>query len=71
MTTMTVKINERSSFGKAFAELLRSTAKESKAVKVIEKEESPYNPEFVKKVLDSYKNDKRTVVNPKDVWGSL
>ncbi|GMV77588.1 MAG: hypothetical protein AMXMBFR79_07230 [Chitinophagaceae bacterium] len=48
MATLTVKINERSNLGKAIAELLRSSAKESKAVEIIEEQESPYNPEFVK-----------------------
>ena len=70
MTTLTVKINERSSLGKAIVELLRSTAKESKAVEVVE-EKSPYNPAFVAKVLNSYKNDKRTVIKADKLWESI
>ena len=44
---------------------------EGEAVSVVE-EESPYNPEFMEMVLDSYKNNKRTViVNPNDIGESL
>ncbi len=72
MTTLTVKINERNSLGRAIMELLRSTAKESKAVKLIEtEEESPYNPEFVEKVLKADKYDKRIQINTEDLWESI
>ena len=70
MTTLTVKINERTKEGKAFLEFAKTFLKESKSVTVIE-EKSPYNPEFVKKILHTHKHDKRKVINPKDVWGSL
>ena len=69
MTTLIVKINERSSLGKAIMELLRSTAKESKAVEVVE-DKSPYSPEFVAKVKRASK-EKGIIINPHDVWGSL
>ena len=38
------------------------------------KEESPYDPEFVKKILERSENVKRgnvTTIDPKDLWGSL
>ncbi|MBX2931937.1 MAG: hypothetical protein KF781_08340 [Chitinophagaceae bacterium] len=50
MITITFKINERSKTGKTFLEFAKSFAKESKSISVVEKEESPYNPEFVKKI---------------------
>lgn len=34
-------------------------------------ENSPYNPEFVKMVLESAKSENRTVLDPNDIWGSL
>jgi hypothetical protein len=72
MATLTVKINERSSIGKAIADFLRSTAKESKVVKLIEKEEkSPYNPEFVEKVLQADKYDKRYRIDTDKLWETI
>lgn len=47
----------------------RKTKKEIKASS--ETEESPYNPEFVKMVLDSAKSKNRTTIDPNDIWGSL
>ena len=47
----------------------RKTKKETKPN--LETEESPYNPEFVKMVLDSAKSKNRTVIDPNDIWGSL
>lgn len=70
MATITLKINERSNMGKALMELIKTTAKESKAVEIVE-EKSPYNPEFVKKIKQAEKRGSYKTVNPKDVWGSL
>lgn len=44
MTTITLKINERTKAGKALLSLLEFFTKESKGVKMVE---SPYDPEFV------------------------
>jgi len=72
MTTLTIKINERNSLGKAIIELLRSTAKESSAIKLVEtKEENSYNPEFVEKVLKAAASKKRHRIDPKNLWESL
>jgi len=71
MATITLKINQRTSYGKALWELIKVGINEKKGVEEV-KEKSPYNPEFVKQVLDAYKNDKRYEV--KDVealWESL
>jgi len=73
MTTLTLKINERSKAGKAFLEFAKNFFQDNTSVTVVE-EESPYNPEFVKKIKESarqIKEGKYTEINPKDVWGSL
>ena len=41
---------------------------------ICKEEESPYDPEFVKKILERSENVKRgnvTTIDPKDLWGSL
>lgn len=48
---------------------IRKTKKEIK--EKLDSGESPYNPEFVKMVLDSAKSKNRTVIDPNDIWGSL
>jgi len=49
MTTLTLKINERSKAGKAFLEFAKNFFQDNTSVTVVE-EESPYNPEFVAKI---------------------
>ena len=83
MTTLTIKINERSKKGKAFLEFAKIFFDEGKDVEIIEsdskkskKEESLYNPEFVKMVLERDADiksgkSKCITVDPDDVWGSL
>ena len=72
MTTLTVKINEKSKLGKAIVDLLHSSAKESKVVEVVEKaKESPYNAEFIKMVLQASKSKSRTKIDPKNLWESI
>ena len=78
MKTLTVKINERTKIGKAFIAMFDSF-KGFEEIEIIEtdnygqvnEEESPYNPEFVKMVLESDKRGDYKEVDPKDVWGSL
>lgn len=70
MTTITVKINERTKAGKTLKSLIELFSKENKGVEIVENE-SPYDPEFVKKILDADKRGKFTEINPKDVWGSI
>ena len=36
-----------------------------------EQEKSPYNPEFVKKVLDAKKEPGGKVIDPENLWESL
>ncbi|MEO8254247.1 MAG: DUF2683 family protein [Flavobacterium sp.] len=73
----TIKINERTKTGKAFMVMFEAFFKGVDGIEIIEsdselvKEESVYNPEFVKMVLESAKSKKRTVIDPNDIWGSL
>ena len=56
MTTLTIKIDERSKKGKAFLEFAKTFFNEGKEVEIVapvskkKKEESSYNPEFVKEI---------------------
>ena len=80
MTTIT--INEQTKAGKIVLELAKMLSVTNKGVFIdsglnnptvpaSEREKDNYNPEFVKMVLKSAKSNKRTVINPNDVWGSL
>ena len=78
MTTLTIKINEKSKKGKAFLEFARTFFANEKDVIVteskdekLEVEETPYNPEFVKMVLEADKRGNYTTLDPTDIWGSL
>ena len=78
MTTITIKINEKSKKGKAFLEFARTFFANEKDVIVTESkdekvgvEETPYNPEFVKMVLEADKRGNYTTLDPTDIWGSL
>jgi hypothetical protein len=72
MTTVTIQINERSRLGKAIMELLRSSAKESNAIKLVEaEEEQPYNPKFVEMVLKASAGKNRTTIDPNNLWESI
>ncbi|MGC4129346.1 MAG: hypothetical protein QM564_07245 [Bergeyella sp.] len=57
MTTITLKIYERTKKGKSFLEFTRTFFQEGKEITLVEEEEkSPYNLEFVKMVLESRKD---------------
>ncbi|MDR7371962.1 DUF2683 family protein [Flavobacterium aquidurense] len=79
MTTITIKINERTKAGKALMAILSETfAKKTDGVEIVEtdskkliKEKNSYNPEFVKMVLESAKRGEYKEIDPKDIWGSL
>ena len=79
MTTITLKINERTKAGKAFLEMTNVLVKDSKGIEIIaiepnkttEKTLEIYNPEFVAMIKKAQKSKKRTVVDPNDIWGSL
>lgn len=47
----------------------RKQKKEEKKAEVAEK--SPYNPEFVKMVLEAAKGETTRILDPNNIWGSL
>ena len=76
MTTLTIKINEKSKKGKAFLEFAQTFFADSKEVEITKNEDSDeyYNPEFVEKIKKaekSIKEGKAIVLNSKDIWGSI
>ena len=73
MTTITIKINERTAEGRIFLELVNYFHSKKRSVEIV-KEKSPYNPAFVKMVKKSkaqIKEGKFRTLNTEDVWGSL
>ncbi|MBW7869128.1 MAG: hypothetical protein H3C31_12490 [Brumimicrobium sp.] len=70
METITIKINSNSKAGKMLKDLLEMFS-DKPGVQVI-REESPYNPEFVKMINKSVSSKKRYRVNDVDkLWESL
>ena len=64
-----ITINERTKAGKTLLELAKLLSVNDKGVEI--KEDSPYNPEFVEKVLEAEKRGNYKTIDPDDVWGSL
>lgn len=81
MTTITIKINERTKAGKTFMAMSESFFKGVEGIEIIEtdskkikKTESLYSLEFVEKIKKAEKNIKKgetKTLNPDDIWGSL
>ncbi len=81
MTTITIKINERSKKGKAFLEFAKTFFAEGKDVEIIQsdnkklkKEKSIYSDAFIakmKKAEENIKNGNVTRLNLDDIWGSI
>ena len=75
MTTLTIKINEKSKKGKAFLEFARTFFANEKEVDDIESkdemaevEDGAYNSEFVEKVLKAAQSKNRTKVSAENLW---
>lgn len=66
MATYRIKIDTRSKAAKAFIELLKTLP----FVKV-EEEESPYNPEFVKKIKQARAEKEGLTVTSSNLWQSI
>ena len=75
MTTLTIKIDKRTKAGKQFMAMSKPFFNNVEGIEIVEtdsnKEESPYNPEFVKMVLDAEKRGNYTTLDPNDIRGSL
>jgi isopropylmalate/homocitrate/citramalate synthase len=76
MSIITIQINENSEAGIAFKQMI-AYFKNQAGIKVIEEksnEDSPYDSEFVEKILKRSRNlkkEKTTRLNPDDIWGSI
>jgi hypothetical protein len=81
MTTITIKINERTKAGKAFLAMSETFFKNVEGIEIIESDSEKtekvartYNTEFVAEILKRSKNinkKKLTRLNPDDIWGSI
>lgn len=82
MTTITLKIDERSNKGKAFLEFAKTFFTNEKEVELVESDskitkaasESIYSKAFIAKIKraeTNIKNGKTTRLNPNDIWGSI
>jgi len=76
MTTLSIKINQKSKKGKSFKRFTQTSLSKNEEVNSVLSEEkssdeSPYNPEFVKMVLEAAKGPTTRVIDPSDIWGSL
>lgn len=81
MTTITIKVNERTKVGKAFLEMTNALVNDSKGIEIIETDsnkvaESLYDPEFVKMIQKRFADiksgkSKTITLDSNDVWGSL
>ena len=72
MTTITIKINERTKVGKALMTLIETFSKEEKGVEIIS--DDSYDAKFVEKITqaeEDIKNGKTIRVDPKNIWNSI
>jgi hypothetical protein len=72
METITLKLDLRSKAGRLLSEIIARFSND-KGVTIVD-QETPYNPDFVKKVLEraeSAKKGNTVVVDPNNVWESL
>lgn len=75
MATYTLKIDKRNKAAKALIELMEALP----FIEIVENKpglskphkETHYNPDFVKMVKDSYKNDNRVKISIDNLWGNL
>ena len=71
MTTITLKINEKTKKGKAFLEMARVFFEDSKEIEIIEEIESPYDLQFVEKILQASEEKGRIMSSAEDLWESI
>ncbi len=75
MTTLTLKINERTKAGKAFIAMSETFLSGVDGIEIVENKKSTaktvYSTEFVEMILKSSKSKNRTKVNSKNLWQSI
>ena len=70
----TIIVHADSKVSKALIAIFKALNVSYEIKKENSKEESPYDLEFVKKIVERSENAKRgnvTTIDPKDLWGSL
>lgn len=67
MTTITVKINSRTAQTRHLMQVISEMAKTNKNIEIVSEGKSPYNPEFVQKILKSDAS-KGKVIKTEDLW---
>jgi hypothetical protein len=72
MTTITLKIDEKTKKGKAFLALAKVFYEEKNEIELVdEKNKNPYNPEFVAKI-NKARMEKGTIMNSvEELWENL
>ena len=72
MTTITLKIDERTKKGKAFLALAKVFYEEKNEIELVDEEnKSPYNPEFVAKI-NKARIEKGTIMKSvEELWENL
>jgi uncharacterized protein YggU (UPF0235/DUF167 family) len=71
MSTITIKIDEKSKAGKALKALIDVLAGSNDKVVEIITNKSSYDKKFVDKVINSFNNDERIKIERKDLWDSI
>ncbi|WP_395061125.1 DUF2683 family protein [Flavobacterium sp.] len=72
MTTITLKIDERTKKGKAFLALAKVFYDEKNEVELVkEKDTSPYNPEFVAKINKARMEKGKVMNSVNELWESI
>ncbi len=63
MATITIKINDNTKVGQSLINIATELSRKYKSISILSSKDnkSPYNPEFVKKVLDA-KNSKERII---------
>lgn len=69
MSTITLRINDETKAGKALLAVIEFF-KNQKGIELVE-EESSYNPEFVKMVLDATNEKGGREIDPEKLWESI
>jgi hypothetical protein len=71
MTTITLEINEKTKKGKALLAFLKAFYEDQEAVQIVEEPKSPYNREFVAKILKARKEKGREILPNEDLWEAI
>jgi N-acetyl-gamma-glutamylphosphate reductase len=71
MTTITLKINEKTKKGKALLAFLKAFYAEKDAVQVVDEPKSPYNKEFVAKIEKARKEKGREILPNENLWETI